>query len=90
MGWCGTKFAFEKPFCYYLTAMRKAKKLKTYEDYLSQIPKSWDEPLREIHAIRWMHYEQEKKIPAKKRIALINKEARETIKEFGLKPTSII
>ena len=96
MGWwwfeekCQAELVFEKAFCYHLAAMAKAKKLKTYEDYLAQIPKSWDEPLREIHAIRWMHYDQEKKMTAKERVKLINQEAWKTIEEFRLKPASVI
>lgn len=70
--------------------MTKKKKVLAYEDYLAKIPKSWEEPLREIHAIRWMLYDQEKGMPAKKRIALINQEARRAIKEFRLKPASVI
>ena len=70
--------------------MTKKKTPKTYEDYLARIPKSWGEPLREIHAIRWMHYDQEKKMPANQRIKLINQEAWAVIKKFGLKPISVI
>lgn len=70
--------------------MNKKKKLKTYEDYLAQIPKSWDESLREIHAIRWMHYDREKNLSPKERIERINRDAWKTIDEFGLKPSSVI
>jgi len=72
--------------------MRKAKKLKTYEGYLSQIPKSWDEPLREIHAIRWMRYDQEreKKLTLEERVAEDQKEMKRLIRQLGLKHKTLV
>jgi len=74
-----------------LIAVNKRKKVKTYEDYLAQIPKSWDEPLREIHAIRWMHYEQErKKLTLEERVAEDQKEMKRLIRQLGLKYKALI
>jgi len=72
--------------------MDKKKRLKTYEDYLSQIPKSWDEPLREIHAIRWMHYDQERKkrLTLEEKVAEDQKEMKSLIKQLGLKYKTLV
>lgn len=72
--------------------MTKKKKVLAYEDYLAKIPKSWEEPLREIHAIRWMHYDQErrKKMPLDKQILADQKELEKTIKQLGFKYRALI